>query len=752
MNQWFVKVAVIVSCLATFQLRSTRGDEEAAKPLTERTESTQDLVARIKKSLVTIRSMGRDGGEVGLGTGFVIDESGLIATNFHVIGEGRPIRVEFGNRRSLRVLAVEASSRVRDLVVLRVEVGDQVLIPLPLAVGEVVEPGTTVLALGNPLGLRQSVVQGVVSALRKVEQQELIQIAIPIEPGNSGGPLVDLQGYVHGVVNMKSAVAKNVGFAIPVQRLRELVNDPNPVLMDRWVRLSGMDPKQWKIPSGGEWFERHSTICVSGSGNGFGGRTLCLRQEPAPDGRFEVAVEVKLDDESGAAGLTFRSDGLDRHYGFYPSNGKLRLTCFQGPNVMNWEVVREVSTIHYVREEWNALRVRVDGERIQGFVNGQLVIDENHSGISSDAVGLAAFRGTSAQFRKFAVATSLSELPLSKPSEQWLKQIASDSAAATIERLSELPALRDESNRISMELNRQAESIQKKADSLKRLSKDALTLPILDRLKRLFEEDDKTDLLEGCLLIAALDHPDLSVEQYTMRVDEMAVEIKKNLPKKPTDNDRLEALNRFLFDENGYRGGIDEYYHPANNHLDRVIDDREGMPITLSILYMEIGRRIGLKLEGVGLPGHFVVRHRKHSKESTLLDVFDKAKPLTDSDVAMMVMMRSQRLTTEEDLRPQTTKEILTRVLTNLSNSANEAGDNEAYHQYSEGLSVLHPEVPVYRWQRGWSRYQTGRLSSAITDFDWLIAQQPDGIEMKELIRLREQIASQIENECSFQP
>ncbi len=739
------RVAIFVAMLMPFMIVESSGEESIKKSDDAQNETTQELVARIKRSLVTIRSTGRDGEEVGLGTGFVIDEAGLIATNFHVIGEGRPVRVEFGNRRSLKVIAVEASSRARDLVVLRVELGDEPLTPLPLAMGEVVEPGTTVLALGNPLGLRNSVVQGVVSAIRQIEQQELIQIAIPIEPGNSGGPLIDTQGIVHGIVNMKSAVSKNVGFAIPVKKLHEILKDPNPVQMERWVRLSGVDRKRWAIPFGGEWLERNSTVRVSGSGNSFGGRTLCISQAVVPQDRFDVAVEVKLDDESGAAGLTFRFDGGDRHYGFYPSNGKLRLTCFLGPSVETWQVVREVSTVHYVREEWNALRVRVEGNHLQGFVNGHLVIDENHDGLSTGAVGLAAFRGTAAQFRKFELAESLNEPALSKSTTRWLKQVATDGQAATAENLAALPSYASEAAQISRDLKKQADALQKKAAELKRLSDDALRLPILDRLGKLLEDQDDKDLLEGCLLIAALDHPDISIEQYMTRVDQMSEEIRNALPEKPTDSERLASLNRFLFEENGYRGGIDEYNHPANNHLDRVIDDREGMPITLSILYMELGRRIGLKIEGVGLPGHFVVRYRKNSKESKLLDVFDKAKILTDSDVAMMVMMHSQRLPQEDDLRPQTTKEILTRVLQNLSNSARDAEDGEAFHKYSEGLAVLHPNEALYRWQRGWSRFQTGRLSSAIVDFDWLIEQQPDGKETKELMRLREQIASQIE-------
>ncbi|MFN9913999.1 MAG: transglutaminase family protein, partial [Pirellulaceae bacterium] len=109
---------------------------------------------------------------------------------------------------------------------------------------------------------------------------------------------------------------------------------------------------------------------------------------------------------------------------------------------------------------------------------------------------------------------------------------------------------------------------------------------------------------------------------YLQRIEDMAAEILAKLPSKATAPMRLEALDAYLFEENGFRGGRDEYYHPANNHLDRVIDDREGMPITLSVLYMELGRRLQLRLEGVGLPGHFVVRFRPSQGKPQLLDIF----------------------------------------------------------------------------------------------------------------------------------
>ena len=74
---------------------------------------------------------------------------------------------------------------------------------------------------------------------------------------------------------------------------------------------------------------------VEGAGTGFGGRALCLAQKPSPARPFDIAVSVKLGDESGAAGLVFGADGQDRHFGFYPSAGQLRLTRFDGPNVFS---------------------------------------------------------------------------------------------------------------------------------------------------------------------------------------------------------------------------------------------------------------------------------------------------------------------------------------------------------------------------------------------------------------------------------
>src|SRR5439155_20180561 len=116
------------------------------------------------------------------------------------------------------------------------------------------------------------------------------------------------------------------------------------------------------------------------------------------------------------------------------------------------------------------------------------------------------------------------------------------------------------------------------------------------------------------------------VEAYRREVDRMARKLTAALPAKADDKAKLAVLNKFLFEERGYHGSRSDYYHRSNSYLNEVIDDREGLPITLSVLYIELARRVGLKVEGVGLPGHFVVRVLPSKGEPQFIDVFEGGK------------------------------------------------------------------------------------------------------------------------------
>src|SRR5262245_45878125 len=282
------------------------------------TKTVEQLAEAVRQSVVVIAAPGRDGKRQGWGSGFVVSADGLIATNLHVIGEGRPITVQTADGRRYDVTAIHASDRAADLALVRIDAKG--LTPLELADSDELKQGQAVVGVGNPRGLAHSVVSGVVSGTRDIDGRKMIQIAIPIEQGNSGGPLLDMRGRVHGVLTMKSLVTANLGFAMPSNALKPLLKKPNPIAMTRWLALGTLDGEEWKTLGGARWRQRAGRILVDGAGGGFGGRSLCLARKPVPELPYEVAVTVKLEDEAGAAGLVFHADGDDKYYGFYPTN------------------------------------------------------------------------------------------------------------------------------------------------------------------------------------------------------------------------------------------------------------------------------------------------------------------------------------------------------------------------------------------------------------------------------------------------
>lgn len=703
-------------------------------------ENIETLNRSVQPSIVTISVKGRDGDELSVGTGFVIAASGRIVTNAHVIGEGRAFTVELRSGRTLPVLSIESMDSNADLAVIQVDVGDQPLKPIPLS-DQTPAPGVRVAAFGNPLGLRNSVVEGVVSAVREVQGRDLIQLAMPTQPGNSGGPLVDLKGEVRGIINMKSAIDDNLGFAIPVAQLIPILNAPHPVQYTRWVTLGQLDPKKWQTLFGATWRQTGGLISAEGAGNGFGGRSLCLYRDPTPQLPIDVTVDVRLDDESGAAGIAFFSDGGDQHYGFYPSNGNLRLTCFKGPSVYSWEVLADRPSKYYRPGEWNRLRVRLEKNRLQCFVNDELVVESNDQQLKSGAVGLVKFRDTNPSFRRFAIGEDLASPSLSKTQRELIDEILLESLSIDDQSQETLGALAASDQAVSRELRKQASLLEIKISQMRRLADDVKLQSTLSSLRSVLSDRSSDEhLLRGALWIAKLDNEETDPQSYVQQVERMAEEIAAAIPETSDPREKRQALDRYLFEENGFHGGRTEYYHPANSHLDRVIDDREGLPITLSILYMELAKRIGLNFEGVGLPGHFVVRHVISETESELIDVFERGRVVSQEETKQRVISAINRPMMPEDVRPQSDTEILIRVLNNLLGTARRNSDTEAYRRYCEALVSIMPDEPEYRIMRSQARAMTERYSGAIDDVDWLIERIPEGANRDQARRLKDSL------------
>jgi serine protease Do len=715
--------------------------------------SVEALVKHVKPAVVVITMSGREGEEQGLGTGFVISRDGLIATNLHVIGESRPIAVHTHDGRRLEVTEVYASDRHLDLAIVRVKAND--LQPLAVGDSDAVAQGEQLVLLGNPRGLRHSVVTGVLSGTREIEGRNMLQLAMPIEPGNSGGPVLNMRGQVLGVVTMKSALTENLGFAVAGNALKPLLDKPNSVPMERWLKIGSLDPKRWQPLAGGRWEKRGGRIVVSGAGEGVGQRSLCLWQASPPEPPYEVATWVKLGNESGAAGLVFCSDGKDQHYGFYPSGGRLRLSRFEGPDVFSWNVLEEAASEHYQTGEWNHLKVRVEKDRLRCFVNDRQVFESADRTFTHGRVGLAKFRDTEAEFRRFQLAA---EIPPAALSDQVIARARTaleklpPLADVTPEALAELSGavvgqeedsasspVQEVPQQAAEAIAREAKELRKRAEELDRIATSVRRQGAIAQLAELIKPDSNDlDLLRACLIVARLDGEEIDVEEYVDTVDHMAREIEAKFDPSADDAARLAALNKYLFEENGFHGSRTDYYHRANSYLSRVIDDREGLPITLSILYMELAERLGLKVVGVGLPGHFIVQHVPDGGEPQLIDPFEGGEQLTRDDAAAKVQAFAQRSLDESDLVPPTKKTILIRVLSNLLGVAQQRADREAMLGYLDAMLTVDPQLAPQRGMRAIVRHETGRRAAAIRDLDWFLEHQPQGVELEKIRELRE--------------
>ena len=183
-------------------------------------------------------------------------------------------------------------------------------------------------------------------------------------------------------------------------------------------------------------------------------------------------------------------------------------------------------------------------------------------------------------------------------------------------------------------LTARADALEKQVAQLRRLARDVHRRSIETALLRELDQPEaKVDLFHAALLLAKLDNEELDIPAYRRQLDDMAKDITAQLAAMPDDEVKLRALKKFLFEENGFHGSRHDYDNPANSYFNSVMDDREGLPITLSVLFIELARRTGIPgVQGVPLPGHFIAKHVAPDGSEQLYDIFNGGRPLTHSE------------------------------------------------------------------------------------------------------------------------
>ena len=264
------------------------------------------------------------------------------------------------------------------------------------------------------------------------------------------------------------------------------------------------------------------------------------------------------------------------------------------------------------------------------------------------------------------------------------------------------------------------------------------------------------DLLSASLLIAASHYPEMDYVAERGRVALLSERVRDRLPRRHGLYDAIHALNDVLFADLGIRGDKKRYYDPRNSYIPDVLDRGLGNPITLSVLYMEIGRRVGYRFHGIGLPGHFIVRAGQ-GMESIYVDPFDAGGMLSRRECIGFVQSAVGRpgrkaapITADEAapfMRPASKRSILRRMLNNLKHIYLDSGDFGSALQAAEGIRTVEPAS----WHNlaDLARIQTelGRFNAAAETLSTYLARAPRGHDVESaraaLLELRDRIPTE---------
>ena len=272
------------------------------------------------------------------------------------------------------------------------------------------------------------------------------------------------------------------------------------------------------------------------------------------------------------------------------------------------------------------------------------------------------------------------------------------------------------------------------------------TAPLAAFSELLARPDPEIDLARACLLIAEDAYPALDVEGYLGEIERFAGRLRARLPADPGIEDRILALNEFLFADLGFKGNAKRYYDPRNSYLNEVIDRRQGIPITLAVLYSELGRRIGLALEGVSFPGHFLVRLPLRGG-MLVLDPFSGGIPLDEDELRARLkrVIPPEALATpagkvplaelplEQFLAPATKRQVLARLLRNLKGIYREADRPDQLLAVLHRMLVVAPEAAAEWRDRGFAYERLECWRAALQDFAEYLRRDPEAPDMPEI-------------------
>ena len=232
--------------------------------------------------------------------------------------------------------------------------------------------------------------------------------------------------------------------------------------------------------------------------------------------------------------------------------------------------------------------------------------------------------------------------------------------------------------------------------------------------------DEEAFPLDRASLIMALEeYPNLDVQEYLRRLDTLAARVEVLVGEDSNPINTIECINQVLFVQEGLRGNDEDYYDPRNSFLNEVFDRRLGIPISLSVIFIEVAKRIGFQIEGIGFPGHFLVKHVANDRD-IIIDPFNLGRILTPNDCQELLdkVHNGTASMNASLLQPMNKRAILTRMLYNLKGIYVEKEQNYKALSVIEKILMLNPWTPSELRDRGLLYMETSLFAKALADLE----------------------------------
>jgi regulator of sirC expression with transglutaminase-like and TPR domain len=252
--------------------------------------------------------------------------------------------------------------------------------------------------------------------------------------------------------------------------------------------------------------------------------------------------------------------------------------------------------------------------------------------------------------------------------------------------------------------------------------------------------EDAIDLGRAAFLIAASEYSGLDIGEQAGILDKLAAGVARRIRCDDDPLSQANTLSQYLFDAIGFHGNREDYADPENSYLNRVLERRTGLPITLSLIYLETAKRVGVPVVGIGMPGHFLVRHR--DELDLFVDCFNGGILLSKNECE-----RRMRHATSapvhlraEHLEPIRNRALLGRMLKNLKSIYLKRGDYARLLKVQNYVVALNPNAPEELRDRGLIHYHLDRAADALDDLRAYLAMRPPGQDSVALQRLLVQL------------